>query len=294
MVGTRVHRAVDVTPAHLVGNAVLYEGHAICPCRCWAPTSEPRFQYGVVAPAAWVERNVLEATSLLEPADGSWTQTQCLIDSSRDATFTGEIRYLAPRVDHSRCGSPDGGPSAATPQVTEFRFTLDGALATPLEFPVGDLGRATVTAEYVDSPFLLWRVTVRVDNVVDDIDGVATLSRDDVLAYSMVATHVVLTSSEGAFLSLWNPPSWATGAAAACLNVRTYPVLVGPEDEDRLLLSSPVPLPDRPVVAPIGSRTAQGATGPEPESRRRLRVVRCGGDSSNADTELVGRTHGRH
>jgi len=197
-------------------------------------------------------------------------------------------------VDHSRCGSPDGGPSAATPQVTEFRFTLDGALATPLEFPVGDLGRATVTAEYVDSPFLLWRVTVRIDNVVDDVDGVATLSRDDVLAYSMVATHVVLTSSEGAFLSLWNPPSWATGAAATCLNVRTYPVLVGPEDEDRLLLSSPVPLPDRPVVAPIGSRASEVAPGPEPESRRRLRVVRCGGDSSNADNELVGRTHGRH
>src|SRR5258708_10534432 len=47
-----------------------------------------------------------------------------------------------------------------------------------------------------------------------------------------------------------DPPEWAAGEVAACVNTGTWPVQAGPADCRDLMLSSPVILYDHPEVAP--------------------------------------------
>ena len=47
-----------------------------------------------------------------------------------------------------------------------------------------------------------------------------------------------------------DPPEWAAGEVAACVNTGTWPVLAGPAECRDLMLSSPVILYDHPEVAP--------------------------------------------
>jgi hydrogenase maturation protease len=70
------------------------------------------------------------------------------------------------------------------------------------------------------------------------------------MAHSLVSTHAVLTVQGGAFVSLTAPPERWRGAAGACRNVGTWPVLVGQEGETDTVLCSPIILYDYPRVAP--------------------------------------------
>jgi hypothetical protein len=74
--------------------------------------------------------------------------------------------------------------------------------------------------------------------------------RDDALRASLVSAHLILGVEGGAFVSLVDPPAHARGAAAACRNVRTFPVLAGETGERDLLLCAPIILYDHPRVAP--------------------------------------------
>ncbi len=70
------------------------------------------------------------------------------------------------------------------------------------------------------------------------------------LRTSLIAAHTLLAARPGAFLSLTEPPQWATPFAADCVNEHTWPVLAGPADRDDLVLSSPIILADHPQLAP--------------------------------------------
>src|SRR5262249_60227915 len=75
-------------------------------------------------------------------------------------------------------------------------------------------------------------------------------ARDDGLRYSLIAAPLLIGVARGSFLSLTDPPEWASGEVAACVNVGTWPVLAGPAECRDLVLSSPVILYDHPEVAP--------------------------------------------
>jgi hypothetical protein len=68
---------------------------------------------------------------------------------------------------------------------------------------------------------------------------------------SMLATHLFIGLSDGCFVSMFSPPSWAADAVGACTNIHTFPVLAGDEGRDDLMLSAPVPLGDRPRGVPV-------------------------------------------
>ena len=61
------------------------------------------------------------------------------------------------------------------------------------------------------------------------------LPRNGLLPHSLVSVHTILTvvRGEGQFISLTDPPAALGNAAAACRNVRTWPVLVGGPGEAR-------------------------------------------------------------
>jgi hypothetical protein len=73
--------------------------------------------------------------------------------------------------------------------------------------------------------------------------------RGSALARSFLGAHMVLSVRAGRFISLLEPPDWAARAAAERTQERCWPVLVGDEDTDDVVLVSPILLYDRPAVA---------------------------------------------
>jgi hypothetical protein len=75
--------------------------------------------------------------------------------------------------------------------------------------------------------------------------------RDEALQSALVAAHTLLALDRGAFLSMTEPPEWASVAVKECENVGTWPVLAGTEaGSASVVLSSPIILGDHPQIAP--------------------------------------------
>ena len=92
----------------------------------------------------------------------------------------------------------------------------------------------------------IFRVTVRVSNL-SSFEPLATVSREDALAFSLVSAHTILGVEHGEFVSLLDPPANLKDVAALCNNIGTWPVLVGDQAEN--VLSSPIILYDHPQIA---------------------------------------------
>jgi hypothetical protein len=87
--------------------------------------------------------------------------------------------------------------------------------------------------------------------VTDDSGGYGGSSprRETALPAALVAAHLIITVSGGAFLSMTDPPEWASPQVAACRNTGCWPVLAGPEGSRAVMLAAPIILPDHPQVA---------------------------------------------
>ena len=116
----------------------------------------------------------------------------------------------------------------------------------------------------------LLTVAVEVENTTGwRAEGAHRDDRDTVMSRSLLAVHTLLAVDGGAFVSLLDPPAWATDAVAGCDNRGTFPVLIGRDgdavgdvdgdvevDADgaarlaSVVLSSPIILYDHPAVAP--------------------------------------------
>jgi hypothetical protein len=78
-------------------------------------------------------------------------------------------------------------------------------------------------------------------------------SRDDALPFALVAMHMIITVSGGAFLSMTDAPEWAQPAVDACQNTGCWPVLAGPPSgpgSRAAILATPIILADHPELAP--------------------------------------------
>jgi hypothetical protein len=91
----------------------------------------------------------------------------------------------------------------------------------------------------------LWRLSVTVENT-----AAATTDKRSAIELSFIGAHVLLAVHDADFLSVIDPPEWASSAAAACRQHRSWPVLAGPEGQRDVLLLSPIILYDHPAVAP--------------------------------------------
>jgi hypothetical protein len=74
--------------------------------------------------------------------------------------------------------------------------------------------------------------------------------RGHILRQTLVSTHTILRVQGGEFVSLLEPPPEYEKAAAACENIKTWPVLAGEPGDRHVLLSSPIILYDYPQVSP--------------------------------------------
>jgi hypothetical protein len=221
------------------------------PYRASAQKNQVRWQFGVLAPRRWSER---------DGSDPFASQTEVLLEPRGDTVVHVQLRCLQVQA---RSGGDVPDWDEAVDREVDVEIPLADALdvgrVLPFELPAGQevadgvhrrrwpvVGLLAVTAERFDGPYGVVKLRVVVENTTDWDQVGAT--RGDVTRRSLVGTHVLLGVSDGHFVSITDPPEWAGPAAASCENLHTWPVLVG-EAAD-VVLSSPIILSDHPEIAP--------------------------------------------
>src|SRR5690349_23999933 len=81
--------------ARAVADAVLYEGYLLYPYRRSSPKNRVRWQFGVLLPRNWVERDGPVVAGVSGSADSWYQRTECLLRVRRpDAALRVRVRYL--------------------------------------------------------------------------------------------------------------------------------------------------------------------------------------------------------
>ena len=249
MISTDVDRVV---------NAVLYEGYVLYPYRP-SVKNRHRWTFGGLYPRAFCERH--------RSGDAWAMQTQCLVNGGPHTRLDVKVRFLhllmrfggdvpwQEAVEREVVCPPFSPGSATRADVTPARVADPGL--NEFTFPAsrhvdGDtvheqrdvVGAVALSAAPVEDG--LFRVTVRVENRTDADPSI----REEAQQYTLASTHTILGVQDGEFVSLLDPPAHWEGAAAACENIGTWPVLIGERGEQDTMLSSPIILYDYPEVAP--------------------------------------------
>lgn len=98
----------------------------------------------------------------------------------------------------------------------------------------------------------VFKVTVRVLNQTP-VPQFLLHDPDAIVMRTFASTHTILQAKDAQFISLTDPPNAHKKEAGACINIGTWPVLVGdeqPEERERAtMLSSPIILSDYPKIA---------------------------------------------
>ncbi len=95
----------------------------------------------------------------------------------------------------------------------------------------------------------LFKITVRILNTTIMEVG-ESRNRERALMSALVSTHTVLGVRSGEFVSLLDHREDLRDSVSTCVNIGTYPVLVGEDGARDLMLSSPIILYDYPQIAP--------------------------------------------
>jgi hypothetical protein len=267
---------VDTTKK--IAEAVLYEGYLLWPYRKSARKNQQRWTFGGVYPRAYSEAR---------GEDDPWImQTQCLVVGDGEATIEVKVRFL--HVTERKVGRKSGETlefveelrvgeelympwdEATEREIAVGRFKLSelgsperigidipaGSREEPLRGPAEEVVGALVrgwcmlrgTVEVEAEPLRegIFRVTVRITNTTPW----GGEDRESTLRQTFVSTHTALGVEGGEFVSLIDPPEELGEAAQGCVNLKTWPVLVGEEGERNMMLSSPIILYDYPQIAP--------------------------------------------
>ncbi|MGW3173747.1 hypothetical protein [Streptomyces sp. NPDC001153] len=273
-----------------VADAVLYEGYLLYPYRRSSPKNRVRWQFGVLLPRDWVERDGPVTPGISGSADSWYQQTECLLRTPRaDAVVRVRVRFLQMQDKQIETAGPDGRY-----RPVESLRTADGAVhlsfeeavpcETELVLPLGELllgGRTALVgaAAGTDAEALpdgsgrtvrrrgevravttvmaeplapeLYRLRVRTENTGEATDRHAP--RTEALRQALLATHTLVGGDGLEFASLIDPPGGLARHSRGCRNAFTFPVLAGPPQQGTtgaVLLSAPIILPDWPQVAP--------------------------------------------
>ncbi|MEU6478657.1 hypothetical protein ABZ858_17505 [Streptomyces sp. NPDC047017] len=247
-----------------VADAVLYEGYLLYPYRRSSPKNRVRWQFGVLLPRDWVERDGPVVPGLSGSADSWYQQTECLVRVRRPgAVLRVRVRCLQAQHKQVEAAGPDGryrpveslrtddgtvhlSFDEAVPRENEVTVALDELLrrahTAPLGAPAGQetvplpagagrlvRRRAEVSASTALSaerlgPDLV-RLRVRTENT--GRAGDPGTGREAVLRRALIATHTLLGGDGLEFVSLTDPPAAVAGHARGCRNAFTFPVLGG-------------------------------------------------------------------
>lgn len=295
-------RALD--EAARIADAVLYEGQLRHGGHPLTAKEQLRWQFGRLAPKSWGERFgepwFTQTECLLVPAAGAMLHVRlrglqleaCTVEAGPDAEGLGFRPVDELRVDNRRLVPWDEGlpqqvdtvvPLDQLPwrdQTIPFRHSADRRVELVMDAHGRVRGRLSRRRWPIDGRLRLSLSraggrygTRRLRVLVENLSTRPGASREAALRRSLLATHLILAVSSGEFLSLLDPPEWARAAAARCVNLHTWPVLVGPHDRRDVMLSSPIILYDHPELS---QESPAALAEPYPRSARHDDLVRPG------------------
>jgi hypothetical protein len=193
-------------------NSVLYEGYMLYPYRRSALKNQHRWNFGLVYPAGMSPNQM---------------QTEALIEANFKTLANVEVRFLQLHEEDGWQEVTERAVVLDTPGIHSFHFEN---ISGHIEVVHTELGIG------------LQKIRVVIVNDTPRPAGNPLLS-------SLVSTHTILSSANGQFVSLLDPPARFRHAAANCRNLGTWPVLTGKSGERDMMLSSPIILYDYPQVA---------------------------------------------
>lgn len=263
-----------------VADTICYEGYVLYPYRASARKNQLRWQFGVLAPpsatAGGSERSSAQAEIVVEGRGArlhvrlrALQVQQRAVEARRGEDFvpvatldTGgrvwtsfdeAVEYQADMegVDLEVAATSEVGLAVDLPgdHHEEAILAPDGTVEGRVvrrRWPV--TGRSRVSATPIDGPYALTRVTIAVDNDTDWSEPGA--GRDAVMRRSLVAAHLLVAVDGGRVISSLDPPRFAAAAVAGCTNTGLFPVLVGDDGAEDVVLASPIILYDYPAIAP--------------------------------------------
>jgi hypothetical protein len=268
--------------AKKIADAVLYEGYILYPYRASAIKNRQRFNFGVLMPGEWAERQQAGETGKL--------QTECLIEGEtpridvrvrflqlvarevgracldKESQYEivaqlevdGEIHQsweeavereiVAVDLNLSElCGAPRfvrwSSPAHETTETLRNAAGQTVGAVIRRQQPIEAV--VTIGAEPLGER--LWKIHVEVENLTQMS---AETSRSDAQVSALNSAHVLLAAHAGQFVSQLEPPDEFALFAAGCQNSGAWPVLVGDAGDRNLMLASPIILYDYPQVAP--------------------------------------------
>jgi hypothetical protein len=266
-----------------VADAVLYEGYILYPYRASAQKNRSRWQFGVLMPPGYTaadpsENSIMRAECVFEhKGQPTVAVTLRFLQVQRRRTEPGandlandaevpavwdeaveqEVTMIAP--SQALLGDDGNGNAGGTvisfaaPDGEETETTTSGARVTRRREPL--TGTVSVRAAPLPGPWQAMRLTVEVANESGLPGEVARggepfrLNRDAALPAALVSAHLIITVDGGAFVSMTDPPEWASAEVAACRSTGCWPVLAGPAGSRRVMLAAPIILPEHPQVA---------------------------------------------
>jgi hypothetical protein len=280
---------VSFDAARAIADAVLLEGYLLYPYRASAQKNKMRWQFGVLTPQpiaasgtgeTWFSQTeclletdlAVDGTADLSRPDGLRCKTRFLqlqVRTVEEATADGFRPVDVLDVD----GMPIPGWDEGVERDVDLTLSLadlEPERAVEFTIPAGEdledvrradgtlVGRIRRTRQELSGvlrfavqrfggPYPLVKLRVRVENHTPWDDAAAP--REVALRGSLLAAHTLLGAVGSKFLSLLEPPWWATPAVEECKNVHTWPVLVDSDRQD-VMLSSPIILYDDPKIAP--------------------------------------------
>ena len=272
--------------ARLVADTVLYEGYVLYPYRASAQKNQLRWQFGVLAPPAYArstgsERSSVRSEVIVDPGHRPrlTVRIRCLqlqhrivessVDGGRsfspaDSLVVGDTTVMTWDEALDREIDVDVVDLLAIEGVTVRQaFVLPAGLEPePVKNRRGEIvGRVTrlreevqglveISTECAESESRLMKVSIVVENTTPWNDAETSVDRDRVMRRSLIAVHTLLAVDDASFISLLEPRESAEEAVAGCNNSGTFPVMIGDNETNDVMLSSPIILYDFPAVAP--------------------------------------------
>jgi hypothetical protein len=207
---THLERLVD---------SLLFEGYALYPYTPGATKNATPTPFGIVYPRDYAQTQTHAFDRM---------QMQFVVE--KDAVVSGEVRFLQASGEKHR--------------AVERRVQL-GVAPSKVSFDFDELeGIAELDAETL--PDGRSRVTLKVENLTPLTEEETTGDRKDALLKSMLSTHLLAATENGA--KIVSPLERGDDGVAGCCQVNTWPVLATPQDD--AILAPTFMLPDHPEIAP--------------------------------------------
>jgi hypothetical protein len=244
---------VNFDDARAVADAVMYEGYILYPYRASAAKNQSRWQFGVVMSPGY---------AAADPSERAFAQTECVLEHTGQPALELVIRFLQVQRRSGNGPSWDEAVEREVAVAFDAAQLLGGAeCVTEFEIAGGEereggvvrrrealTGAVSVLASPLPCPWGAARLRVRVDN--RSAPAAVPPSRADALPTALVATHMIIGLHGGAFISMTDPPEWASAGVQACENIGCWPVLAGADGGRQVMLSAPIILYDHPELAP--------------------------------------------